>query len=336
MLPSKSSFIDHVRWLRRAAAAHGAQVLVELDSMRAFLRKDGRHWVLHPRFSTEVDGIPRFFTTFADEADHLAGWAPAQPPAWPTAKDKLTFKRSAKRVGLAVPDCAVDDGAEIADIVVKRAFDSFGQHVHGPFRSSAERPIRVEEGEYYERFVEGRALKVWYWNSRPVALERDASPVVVGDGHSTLRTLIQDRVRTRPRITPNRLDRILSRCSTLLHYDGLTLDDIPAKGRTHRVEFRHGCEVMELSDRETVDLRGDPDPQWRELHDAGAKLAQLLPEGMSNGAMYTVDAVQDANGRIWLLQMTAQPVVHPLVYDPLVRSLIALPAPVQASAFEAP
>lgn len=335
MLPSKTSFIDHVRWLRRAANALGAQVIVELDSMRAFVRKEGRHWVLHPRFATEVDGLPQFFAHFADEAEHVTGWAPVQPPLWPTARDKLIFKRAAKRLGLPVPDFSVEDGAALGAVMVKRAVDAFGQHVHGPYRTSAERPLRLEEGEFHERFVAGRALKVWYWDSRPVALERDSAPTVVGDGESSVRALIENRVRMRPRITARRLERILSRCATLLRFDGATLDDVPPRGQPVRVEFRHGCEVMALSDRETVDLRDNSDRQWQLLRDAGPALTRLLPDAAARDAMFTVDAVQDADGRIWLLQMSAHPVVHPLMYHPLIETLVSAPVPTPAATSEA-
>jgi hypothetical protein len=335
VLPSKTSFIDHVRWLRWAAGAHDAQVLIELESMRAFVRKDDRHWVLQPRFSTEVDGIPQFFTHFATEADHVAGWAPAQAPTWPCAKDKLTFKRAAMQSGLPVPAYTVDEQSGMADVLVKRAVDMHGQHVHGPYRSSAERPLRIELGEYFERFVPGHALKIWYLDSQPVALEQDAPPTVVGDGRSSFQALIHERVRARPRITPKRLERILERCATVLRYDGLALDDIPEKDHVQRVEFRHGCEVMELSDRQTVDLQDNSDPQWQVLRDAGPKLAQLLPQGMKAATMFTVDAVLAADGGIWMLQMTSQPVVHPLMYDPLIRRLVSMPIPSPARSAEA-
>ena len=332
MLPSKSSFMDHFRWLRWAAKAHGVEVILELDAMKAFLRKDGRHWVLQPRFIAEINGIPNYFSQFTDECSHLAGWTAAQSPGWPAAKDKLTFKRAAMQLGLPVPEFSLDQQARMAQVVVKRVSGSFGQHVHGPFRSSDERPLRVAEGEYYERFVEGHDLKIWYWGSTPIAMERDMLPSVIGDGESSFKELIHERVRPKLRITPERLERIFARCATVLQYDGLALDDVPAKGRRHRVEFRYGTEVMEFADRESIDLRNNPDPRWQLLHEAGPKLAQLLPEGLRAIAMFTIDAVQDAEGRIWLLEMNSHPTVHPLIYDPMIRSLISMDEPVASQA----
>lgn len=328
MLPSKSSFMDHFRWLRWAAKAHGVEVLLELDSMKAFLRKDGRHWVLHPRFIAEIDGVPNYFSQFTDECSHLAGWTAAQLPGWPAAKDKLTFKRAAMQLGLPVPAFSAEPNAVMEQVVVKRASGSFGQHVHGPFRSTAERPLRLAEGEYYERFIEGQDLKIWYWGDAPVAMERDTMPTMVGDGVSSFRQLVHARVRPKLRITPERLERIFARCAAMLQYDGLSLEDVPAKGTRHRVEFRYGTEVMQLTDRQVLDLRDKSDPQWQLLHEAGPKLAQLVPAGVRNIAMFTVDAVQDAQGRIWLLEMNSHPTVHPLIYDPMVRSLLAMDFPV--------
>jgi hypothetical protein len=147
--------------------------------------------------------------------------------------------------------------------------------------------------------------------------------------------LIENRVRMRPRITPPRLERILSRCATLLQFDGSTLDAVLPRGQPIRVEFRHGSEASTLSDRETIDLREDADPQWQLLRDAGPALTRLLPEAVARGAMFTVDAVQAPDGRIWLLQMSAHPVVHPLMYHPLIESLISAPVATPVTPSEA-
>lgn len=317
--------------MRWAAKAHGVEAIVDLDSMRVLLRKDGRHWTLHPRFLGEINGVTRYFSRFTDESTHLAGWTFALNAGWPAAKDKLVFKRGTMALGLRVPEFSRDSGARLENVVVKRAVGSFGEHVHGPFRSSTERPLRTSEGEYYERFIEGRHLKVWYWGEQLITLERDQAPTAVGDGASTVRALIHEYIRGQRRMTPEKTQRILERCETVLRYDGASLDDVLAPGQRQRIEFRYGTEVMKDSDRQRVDPRADGDPQWDPLREAGPRLLQLVPPPLREHQMFAVDAIQDAEGEIWLLEMNSHPTVHPLVYDPMIRSLTAsapaMPAP---------
>lgn len=313
--------MDHVRWLRLAAKAQGLEVLVELDSMAAFVRKGEKHWVLYAQFLAEVDGRTRYFPGFTDTATHFAGWMPYPNAGWPATRDKLVFKRAAAALGLRVPEFRVDDAQQMAEVVVKRSTGSFGEHVHGPFRSSGDRALRIADGEYYERFIDGESLKVWYWDGAAVALERDRVPMVTGDGASTLRTLIEKLARQGGRIAREKLAAVVERSAEVLRYDGLELDDVPAAGRRQRVEFRYGTPLLLRRDRLDIDLHGNADPQWRELHAAAPALTSLLPPELRRNALFTVDAIRDAQGRVWFLEMNANPTVHPLVYAHMLATL---------------
>lgn len=325
MLPINTLFLDHVRWLRRAAKAHGAEVLVELDSMRAFVRHAGRHWVMHPQFLTTIEGRPRYIAVFSDAATHFAGWKPYPHNGWPASKDKLVFKRAARQLGLAVPDTALDDAGEWRDVVVKRAVGSFGEHVHGPYRSSTERPLKVAEGEFYEKFIEGENLKVWYWGSQVIGMERDSVASVVGDGASSIRELIDRHLAQVLRFTEAKLDRLLSRSTDLLRFDGLDMDHVLRAGQVQRVEFRYGSDLMKRDDREVVDLQHDTSPQWEALRAAGPLLRRMIPDDVPSPTMFAIDAVRTPDGRIFLLEMNSNPIVNPLAYDAMLASLVAEP-----------
>ena len=313
--------MDHVRWLRLAAKAQGLEVLVELDSMAAFVRKGEKHWVLYSQFLAEVDGLTRYFPTFTDTATHFAGWMPYPNSGWPATRDKLVFKRAAAALGLRVPEFRADDAQEMAEVVVKRSTGSFGEHVHGPFRSSRERALRIADGEYYERFIDGESLKVWYWDGAAVALERDRAPTVTGDGASTLRALIEAQARQGGKLAPEKLAKLLERSADVLRYDGLALEDVLPAGRRQRVEFRYGTPLLRRRDRQNVDLHGNAEPGWHELHAAALALTSLLPVELRKNALFTVDAIRDGQGRIWFLEMNANPTVHPLVYAHMLQSL---------------
>ena len=325
LLPINTLFLDHVRWLRRAAKAHGAEILVELDSMRAFVRHAGRHWVMHPQFLTVIDGRQRYISVFSDAATHFAGWRPHPHDGWPASKDKLVFKRAARQLGLAVPDIALDGTAQSQDVVVKRAVGSFGEHVHGPYRSSAERPLRIAEGEFYEQFVEGEHLKVWYWGAQVIGMERDPAANVVGDGTASIRELIDRHLALVPGVTEAKLDKILARCAAMLRFDGLDMTHVPAAGQVQRVEFRYGSDLMKRAERQIVDLQHDASPQWEALRAAGPLLRQMIPDDVPSPTLFAIDAVRTPEGRILLLEMNANPIVNPLAYDAILASFVAEP-----------
>jgi hypothetical protein len=323
LLPTNSYFRDQVRWLRQAAQAHGIEVLVELESMRAFLRKGNAHGVLMPQFLTRIDGRPRYVSTFTDDAIQLAGWRPERKHgSWPASSDKLVFKRAAQKLGLPVPDYWLGGDAVLTDVIVKCSVGSFGEQVHGPYRSSQQRPLRIEQGEYYERFIGGELLKVWYWGSMALGLECDPMPAVVGDGVSSIRELVLRRAQG-PVLSEERLAKIFERCETVLAFDGAALRDVLPAGQRQRVEFRYGSDVMAQRERQLVDLRTQPDAQWQPLVEMAPLLQQMIPEVLHERVLYAVDAVRDAEGRIFLLEMNANPFVNPLAYEPMLASWLA-------------
>jgi hypothetical protein len=336
VLPSKNQFQDHFRWLRKAAKAQGLEVLIELDSMAAYVRQGRRHWVLYPQFIAEVDGRTRYIPTFADNATHLAGWMPRPSPGWPASRDKLVFKRAAAQAGLPVPDFSLDADTPMRDVVVKRSNGSFGEHVHGPFKSSQDHRLNAAEGEYFERFIDGELLKIWYWQGEAIGLECDRMPTVLGDGRSTLRQLIERRASAARRPPEERLQHILERSAQVLKYEGTGLDAIPAQGHRQRVEFRYGSDLMGTRDRHVVDLRISDDPSWAPVRSFGPRLLSLIPPPLRTHALFSVDAVRAADGTCWLLEMNANPTVHPLAYPIMLESLAATVTPAPATAAPTP
>jgi hypothetical protein len=324
VLPSKNLFFHHIRWLRAAAKAAQAEVLLELDSMAAYLRKGDRHWVLYPKFIVETEGVYRYLPRMPEAPMIFGGWLPTPNSGWPATRDKLTFKRLAASLGLPVAEGWLDDSGEHAGVVVKRPAGSFGEDVHGPYRSSRERPLQLPHGEYYERFIEGEIVKAWYWGDRAVVLECDQLPSVVADGISTLRQLIERRAQPAG-ISAQRLKALLARAADMLRYDGTDLETVPAAGSRHRIDFRYGSELMSSTDRLQVDLRDGAGVEWRALTSTAAALEQLVPNELRGRTMFAVDAIRDHDGRIWLLEMNANPVTHPLVYDVMVAALVANP-----------
>ena len=323
MQANKNDFLDHVKWLRKAVMAGGAEFILAGDSLHALIRRGAQHWALQPQFMMFNAGIPQYTAQVHDSTATFAGWLPYRNKRWPISSDKLAFKRFASAAGLPVPECfgAVADSPK--DVIVKRAVSSFGRHLHGPFRSARERPLELSQGEYYERFIEGDILKVWYWNETPVCAEQLKMPFVVGDGGSSIRDLVAYRAEHRSQLTKVEIDSLLTSCTSVLHYLGVDLDTIVPKGARQLVDFRYSSHLRPPRGRLTFDFASPAEPPWMAmLRRAGPDLFAGIPEGTRANTLFTVDAILDDAGQIWLLEMNSNPMTHPLAYPSMVQSIL--------------
>jgi hypothetical protein len=295
--------------------------------MQALIRQGGRHWTLQPQFLASVGGKSQYMPVWTEEATHFAGWRPYAPKRWPIASDKLAFKRYAHSERLRVPEFSVSAEPEMKDVVVKCAASSFGEQVRGPFRSSGESALSVAQGEYYERFVEGKLLKIWYWDEQPLCMEVDEMPVVTGNGIATLREQIEERAHLMQRPSQAAMDRLLERSRLLLAFNGVELDTVLPAGEQQLIEFRYGSLLMHPRGRRVIDLRSDGDSARADLVAIGRILHRGIPEAMREGTAFTVDAIKDKAGQIWLLEMNSNPTIHPMVYPAMLRDLLTRKPP---------
>ncbi|USX18319.1 hypothetical protein NHH82_20910 [Oxalobacteraceae bacterium OTU3REALA1] len=335
-LPSKNNLLHHFLWLRAALGAAGAEAILDFDSFDVLVRRGPRQWALYPKFLTGAAGAQRYSAAPAPDAAAFAGWLPYRHKHWPLAADKLAFKRYARETLLPVPEYATDPDAALRDVIVKRANASFGAAIAGPFRASAERRLDPAHGEFYERYIEGKILKIWYWEGRPLCLEMDAMPSVRGDGGASIGELILRRASLHQALGAEQRRALLDGCAALLRYHGATVDDVPARGRRQTVEFRYGSTLLHPRARTLVDLRGggaEPGaqaggtaalaaPLLELLRTAGVRLREAIPAGIRRHTLFTVDAVLDADERAWLLEMNSNPAVHPLAYPAIAASVL--------------
>ena len=341
-LPSKNNLLHHFLWLRAALAAAGAEAILDVDSFDVLVRRGPRQWALYPKFLAGAPGAQRYAAAPAPDVVTFAGWLPYRHKHWPLAADKLAFKRYARETLLPVPEYATDPDADLRDVIVKRANASFGAAIAGPFRSAAEHRLDPAHGEFFERFIEGKILKIWYWEGRPLCLEMDAMPSVRGDGGSSIGELILRRASLHQALRPEQRRALLDGCAALLRYHGTGIDDVLPRDRRQTVEFRYGSTLLHPRARTLVDLRGGPAgegaaqgtgpaalaaPLLELLGTAGLRLREAIPAGTRRHTLFTVDAVLDANGRAWLLEMNSNPAVHPLAYPAIAASVLDDPDP---------
>lgn len=321
MLPSNNDLLAHVRLLDQTVRLAGAELLIAGESLHALIRRGPEHWTLQPRFLATLranEAGPR-----REYTESFAGWLPYAPKVCPASADALEFKCHAAAAGLAVPEHYTAADA-VRDVVVKRPTSSPGAPVRGPFRAAEEAPLQPEHGEYYERFIPGDLVRIWFWEETPICAELRRMPHVVGDGASTIRELITVRAQHRQQGAGPLLDTIVASCAQVLRYFGTDVETVVPRGTIQLVHFRHSSALWPPGGRHTLDLTvGAPRPPWVEIvRNAGPALAAAIPDELRSGTLFTADAILDAAGKLWFLGMDLNPATHPLAYRPMVHSLI--------------
>ena len=295
---------------------------LDLATFRLSLGLGQREVELYPRFAGEIDGRFAYFEYFAGDRAFV-GWLPYQMRRWRLAGDKLTFKSAALSRGLRVPTAWREGPPRADDFIVKPVRGSFGRDMRGPFGPKHPYEGETADAAFFEQFIKGRSAKAWVWNSTLVALEILEPPVIFGDGVRTLREIAQTRRGS--------FDLTLSLDSSddILRWQGVTADSVVEPGREIMLDYRYATPF----DRNVVidrDVLANTDPRIRRQFEiAGRVLHEQIDQAAREDTMFTVDAVIDAQARVWFLEMNCHPMIHPAVYRPMLDSLFgtALPQP---------
>ncbi|RAN48417.1 hypothetical protein RB25_11540 [Herbaspirillum rubrisubalbicans] len=299
--------------------------------MEALLRKDDAHWVLHPQFLANIDGVKQYTPTLVDEVTHFAGWLPYRNKRWPLASNKLAFKKFVQDAGLRTPEYARDNDAELDSVIVKRAASSFGNKILGPFRSSREHPLDTQQEEYYERFIQGQLLKIWFWNAQPVCAELDDMPSIEGDGASSIKDLMARRARAGQRRTESQITRMLQLREPIFNYYGVNQDTVLPRKVSQIIEFRYGSALMQMHERTVIDMSAGNLPFWTaDLAEIGRIIHAGIPEALRDNTVFTLDAILDEEQGIWLLEINSNPAIQPLLYPAMIKNLIPAARPTPA------
>lgn len=309
-----TSLLTHLKHVRDCMANLGGEAVISGSDVALHLRigNEVRHF--QPQFSFTRDGRRYYVPTVESHVVGFIGWRSHAPRNWPLSSQKLAFKAFIMTAGLLTPASWQAPTEAARPFIVKKSKSSFGQGIRGPFGrlDLSDAMQRLEEGEFYEAFVSGRILKAWYWDGVLVCVEVRAPPSVIGDGRSTLFELASRR-------GGRGIDRqALAWMSAL---QGLRLEDVPADGRSLEVDFRYGS-FYEAGrfDNENVLSAVNQTAIGAQLRKAGEVLREGIPEEVRKDTLFTLDAVVDAEDRVWLLEMNSNPMVHPDAYPAMLRS----------------
>lgn len=319
----KQNLLNHFKCVQSALERFGAEASVNARDFVLEVRAPGRTYSLCPQFLKLREDAREYTPHFEPDVHAFAGWYPYFNRRWELSDEKLKFKAYAAANGLATPEHSTDPSADMADVVVKKNVSSFSEGVYGPFRHARIRPL--EPGEYYERFVRGRSAKIYYVEDRPICLELESPATVVGDGRRTIRQLLATRCRIKQQAIE------LKKQARYVRFLGKSLDDVLEPGAAQEVDFRYGSIFNLPADMETVDLTKNMIEELApQLAATGERLWAGIPAELRRTTLYTVDAILDADRKLWLVEMNSNPYLHPWLYPAMFDALFraeAVPQP---------
>jgi hypothetical protein len=267
-----------------------------------------RHFAFQPQFVIFDHGEWRYCPHNHPEITGFIGWRPYFNKRWPAGSGKLAFKEFCRERGLRTPLYQRSPEGMPA-YLLKLNVSSFGRGMRGPFKAGTPPPAAAESA-YYEAFISGRILKASYWDDRLLCLEVQDRPTVTGDGRRTVRQLIQAN------LLPFEVKGQWQYFEDMVAFQDAKLDDVPEQGRSLLVEYRYNANLTCNYDRNAnVMMKEEHGFIVQQLREWGPTFLESIPAELRGvGTVYTVDAVADADSRVWLLEMNCNPAIHPGVY----------------------
>lgn len=320
-----TNWITHFRAVSQCLGRIGGRATCDMETGALEIRARGRKVQLLPQFVIFRPGGSIGFTqTLIEGVALFAGWRPYVNRVWPLSFDKRAFKAFCRSNGVAVPRQWSRSEDVEADVLIKRGVSSFSEGISGPYTREALRHSHPEpaEGEFFEEFIPGDIVKVWYWNATPVCLEVLPMPTVIGDGTRTLRQLIN-------RIKVAHTDGDWSAWQATAEYQGFSLDAVVPSGRKILVEFRYRSVLHPVSPdfpNLNVLTQFANTPVMDQLQRSGEVFWRGIPEGIRQNTLFSVDGILDRAGTIRFVEINSNPSMHPDVYRPMLDGLFAVGA----------
>ena len=314
-MPVKRILLKHFLHLKSAVNTVGARALVDVDNFFAQVRRDDVALNLYPQFIT-YDGESKGYTfKYAPDVVGFCGWRPYPRKSPEIFTNKLKLKKALAKRDIQMPAHSKKNDCLLENVIIKRQVSSFGSTISGPFRSCNGKSLNGEIGEYFEQFIRGDIVKIWFWDDKPVSYERHKMPTVVGDGKSTILDLVKNSVAA------NHYQRTLETIHDVLLYEQKQMDTILAEGESILIDFRYGSKLVPVKAIQDFQVDSKEDnPLNEQLHALGNVLWKLLPQKIRQGTVYTVDAIVDDMQQLWFLEANSNPIVHPYVYQPMISS----------------
>lgn len=324
-----TNWFIHFRAVSECLRRIGGRATCSMETGALDIRAHGRRVELLAQFGLFRPGGIGYSQTLLETTSFFIGWRPYGNRVWPLSFDKRAFKAFCRGNGVAVPRQWSRAEDVEADVLIKRGVSSFSEGINGPYTQAAVRGSSrvLANGEFFEEFIAGDIIKVWYWNATPVCLEVFPMPTVTGDGTRTLRQLIR-------RVKVPHAEADWQALQTIAEYQGLALDEVVPQGRRVLVEFRYQSILHRVRpDFPNLNALASfaETPLMDQLRRGGEIFWRGIPEPTRQNTLFTVDGVLDRNGTACFVEMNSNPAVHPDAYAPMLDGLFEIGAEARTS-----
>ncbi|QNB08822.1 hypothetical protein G5S34_20060 [Herbaspirillum frisingense] len=280
---------------------------------------------LTPRFQIYTASGLAYSNTMGQDGSFV-GWLPYTLKRWPIASDKLVFKNYCDENHLPTPAYWLKGEVPSTDFIIKERLGSFGQGIRGPFSRSqfGELAPSMGDGAFCEQFVDGDAIKVWYWNGTPRFLERIPPRYLIGDGRRSVKEIVSTK-----RGSFDSSFEINADCEAYLSWQGMSADSIPPDGQKIKLAYRYATEFDAVSLADRSKFQSQSEKLRTQLIGMGPILMKAIPDEIRDHVLFTLDAVVTENDDIFLLEANCNPMIHPLSYTHMLDDIFRVNTPAQ-------
>ncbi len=311
----KTNLLEHVKAVGAWAARRGARTSIDATDLSLSIAYESQRHRLHAQFVGKRDGKTLCYFDAPDRfAIGFVGWLPHRPQAWDISLSKLAFKAVARELQIPTPACWTDPADIDASYLVKRARGAFGHGMRGPFRAIDAAPLRLAEGEYAEAFKWGHLARAWSWGDRLAVFEMFAMPTLTADGASTCEAMLRRASADVP-----------ADFADIVRLQGFEPGDVPPAGARLVCDYRYVSPfnpTVYANHNLLPRLAGKAIVQ--RFAEAGSRLWPRIPGPPGRQLGFVLDAIVDAQGQPWFLELNSNPQLHPDLYTMMLDGLCGM------------
>lgn len=300
----------------------GAEAILDINNFHIYIKKNKTAFTLYPKFMVNAGGKIGYTLAFNDESTTFCGWLPYHFKKWPVANEKLKFKKFATDSGIKTPAFTQNNDLIAHAVLIKKNSSSFGKEIRGPYPNNQGLVLDPHAEEYFEQFIYGKILKVWYWNGKPICQEIDTMATLSGNGKHSVTALMAQRLRRYAKLDENQIKHLMQTGYAMLQLQGVSPEHILNSGESVIVDYRYGSEFLLPKDRSSTWFSNNPKPEYFEnLAEIGKKIQNSIPEEIRKDTLYTTDFILDHENALWCLEVNSNPTTHPCIYAEMIESL---------------
>jgi hypothetical protein len=308
--------MNHFSHMDKALKKYNLSGELNFSDYTLLIKNSEKKFILHPQHQNK-DGY--YYPNVSQDTARFIGWRPYSMKTWKKAADKVAFKRFLKKNSIATPTFYTNrnDNIEINDVIIKLEESSFGKGIKGPFKSTKDVKLNIKGREFFEQYIDGEIVKIWFWEHKPIAVEALPHLCIYGNGHSTIHELIVAHAQSINRkVNTGYFEEFIA-------YNGETLQSVLENGKKFPIDFRYKSLLPTSHQTKDMYVRDHPVlSKSKELINIGKAVEKDVPYSLKKCFAYVVDAVIDSNQKVWILELNCNPHIHPYIYDAMITSLV--------------